>query len=256
MYDLATRTQAIALLRSGVSNAEVGRRFGIPSGTIGHWLHLDRAKHGELPGRPKPTCPRCDDSELPRSPYAYLLGLYLGDGYIVQPAQHRVPNLTITCDSGWPGLIEAAEQAMRAVFPHNRTCRVQRKGCQDVKVYSKHLECLFPQRGRGKKHERNIRLESWQQEIVDDHPWQLVRGLIHSDGCRIINWTEKLIGGERKRYEYPRYFFTNRSDDIRKLFTDILDQLGVAWRQTNPFNISIARRASVELMDQHIGPKY
>ena len=32
-----------------------------------------------------------------------------------------------------------------------------------------------------------------------------IRGLIHSDGCRVTN---KVWGG---KYEYPRYFFTNHS---------------------------------------------
>ena len=67
------------------------------------------------------------------------------------------------------------------------------------------------------------------RKIVDAHPWELVRGLVHSDGCRITNWTTRLVAGKRKRYEYPRYFFTNKSDDIRKIFTDALDRVGVEW---------------------------
>ncbi len=127
-------------------------------------------------------------------------------------------------------------------------------------MYSKHLVCYFPQHGPGRKQEREMLLESWQQKIVDAHPWQLVRGLIHSDGCRLINWTTRKVGGERKRYEYPRYWFTNASDDIRRLYTDTLDALGITWthctRAGKPYNISVARRASVALMDAHVGPKY
>ncbi|MET8781075.1 hypothetical protein [Streptomyces sp. NPDC004589] len=88
----------------------------------------------------------------------------------------------------------------------------------------------------------------------------LVRGLIHSDGCRITNWTTRLVGGQRKRYEYPRHLFTNVSDDIRRLYTDTLDKLGIAWthctRHGDPYNISVARKASVALLDVHVGPKY
>ncbi len=97
---------------------------------------------------------------------------------------------------------------------------------------------------------------NWQQTIVDSHPWEFIRGLVHSDGCRITNWTEKVIAGERKRYEYPRYFFTNLSADIRRLYTDTLDKVGVAWKQPNAKNISVARKASVALMDAHVGPKH
>lgn len=152
------------------------------------------------------------------------------------------------------------ERVVRAVFPENAVCLARKTGCHDVKVYSKHLSCMFPQHGPGKKHDRKIALEPWQQEIVDAHPWDFVRGLIHSDGCRITNWTTRLVGGVRKRYEYPRYFFTNKSDDIRDLFTRTLDALGVGWthctRHGNPFNVSVARKADVALMDVHVGPKH
>lgn len=129
-----------------------------------------------------------------------------------------------------------------------------------VTSYSPHWPLLFPQHAPGKKHERTIALEPWQQDIVDAHPWDFIRGLIHSDGCRITNWTTRLVGGEHKRYEYPRYFFTNTSTDIIRLFTDTLDRVGVEWkplRQSRAaVTISIARKASVALMDTHVGPKY
>jgi hypothetical protein len=125
-----------------------------------------------------------------------------------------------------------------------------------VTSYSRYWPLLFPQHGPGKKHERRIILEPWQQDIVDTHPWEFIRGLIHSDGCRITNWTTRVVGGEQKRYEYPRYFFTNVSSDIIRLFTATLDQVGVDWRLANARNISIARKASVALMDIHVGPKY
>ena len=254
------RQKAITLLRGGAKNADVARSLNVPLGTIGYWKHLDRAKRGECPGRHDPKCPRCDGRDLDEPAYSYLLGLYLGDGHISHYSEHRVPNLMIACTESWPGLMDACEAAMRAIFPENSTCRVRKTGCRNVKVYSKHLHCLFPQHGPGKKHERRIALEPWQQVIVDAHPWEFTRGLIHSDGCRITNWTTRMVAGERKRYEYPRYFFTNVSDDIRRLYTDTLDKLGVEWthctRNGNPFNISVARKASVALMDAHVGPKY
>ncbi|NEB30510.1 helix-turn-helix domain-containing protein [Streptomyces sp. SID14446] len=263
MYGHGTevRQRALALLRDGARNTEVARRFGIPLGTVGYWKHMDRAKRGEpVAVRPSLLCPRCDSRELNEAAYSYLLGLYLGDGHISHYAKHRVPSLVITLDDAWPGIQDSAERALRAVFPHNATCRVRTVGAHNIKVYFKHLVCLFPQHGPGRKHERPIVLEPWQRDIVDACPWDFVRGLIHSDGCRITNWTTRLVGGERKRYEYPRYFFTNVSDDIRQLFTDTLDRLGVAWthctRHGNPYNISVARRASVALLDAHVGPKY
>jgi hypothetical protein len=63
-----------------------------------------------------------------------------------------------------------------------------------------------------------------------------------------------------KRCEYPRYFFTNTSQDILKLFSDTLDAVGVEWKPTRragrAHNISVARRSSVALMDVHVGPKH
>ncbi|MGW1767460.1 helix-turn-helix domain-containing protein [Streptomyces sp. NPDC002073] len=260
-HTLTVRQTALSLLRDGVRNSDVARRLNVPLGTIGYWKHMDRAKRGECPGRQaRPDCPRCHEVPLDHEAYSYLLGLYLGDGHISWYSAHRAPSLMITCDNKWPGLMDACEAAMRRVLPLHSTCRVRSTGCHNVKVYSQHLECIFPQHGPGRKHERRIALEPWQQEIVDAYPWEFIRGLIHSDGCRITNWTTRLVGGERKRYEYPRYFFTNKSDDIRKLCTDTLTKVGVEWtilaRGSDPFNVSIARKASIALMDAHVGPKY
>jgi hypothetical protein len=255
------RQKVLALLPDGAKNTEVARSFGIPPGTVGYWKHVDRVKRGEpITVRPSLLCPRCDGRDLDKAAYSYLLGLYLGDGHISHYAKHKVPSLMITLDDAWPGIQAGTERALRTVFPYNATCRVRSKGAHNIKVYFKHLDCLFTQHGPGKKHERAIVLENWQREIVDEHPWEFVRGLIHSDGCRITNWTTRVVGGERKRYEYPRYFFTNVSDDIRQLFTGTLDRLGVdrthCTRHGNPYNISVARKASVALLDAHVGPKY
>ncbi|MFF1713106.1 transcriptional regulator [Streptomyces sp. NPDC058268] len=253
------RKRALVLVGQGRSLNSVSKETGISRAAIRSWQ--TRIEPLDWMNRAAP-CPRCCD--VPRKPedpaaYSYLLGLYLGDGCISFQRQ-GVYSLRIACADAWPGLIEACANAIQSVRPDNKVCRVQSEGCQYVTCWSKHWPCLFPQHGPGKKHERVIALELWQQEIVDAHPWEFIRGLIHSDGCRSINWTTRMISGERKRYEYPRYWFTNVSDDIRKLYTDTLDKLGVEWRNYtrngNPYNISVARRASVALMDTHVGPKY
>lgn len=253
MYDMNTRERALSLVADGRSLNAVSKELGISRAAIRSW----RTRVEPLKGSGHP-CPRCgDEPRLPDDPaaYAYLLGFYLGDGCI--NAQRRgVHMLRIVCDNAWPGIIDACEAAMRTARPDNSVFRVRKQGCVAVTCFSKHWPCLFPQHGPGKKHQRRIALEPWQQEVVAAHPWEFVRGLIHSDGCRITNWTTRLVAGERKRYEYPRYFFTNKSDDIRKLFTDTLDMLGVEWRNDGPYNISIAKRPSVALMDTHVGPKY
>ncbi|MBH5334337.1 transposase [Streptomyces pactum] len=256
MYDIATRERALALVRQGRSVSSVSRETGISRAAIRAWrtrLH---------PTRPAPECPRCGPEPGPPDDpvaYAYLLGLYLGDGCI-SGHPRGVYAMRIACADAWPGLITACRDALSRVRPANGVCLERKAGCVMVASYSKHWPCLFPQHGPGKKHERRIELEPWQREITDTHPWEFIRGLVHSDGCRITNWTTRVVGGERKRYTYPRYFFTNRSDDIRRLYCDALDRVGVEWKVTRrgaeAYNISVARRASVALMDAHIGPKY
>ncbi|MFI2376625.1 transcriptional regulator [Streptomyces sp. NPDC018964] len=257
MYDMGTRKRALTLVAQGRSLNSVSKETGVSRYAIRSWqTRIEPLKPAGM------SCPRCQD--VPSSPedpaaYAYLLGLYLGDGCI---STHRrgVYVMRITLDNAWPGIIDECEAALRAARPDNSVCRARRQGCATVTSSSKHWPCLFPQHGPGMKHTRKIALEPWQQVIVDEHPWGFIRGLIHSDGCRITNWTTRMVAGERKRYEYPRYFFTNTSADIIRLFTDALDRVGVEWttlaRGSDPFNISIARKASVALMDLHVGPKY
>ena len=56
-------------------------------------------------------------------------------------------------------------------------------------------------------------------------------------------------------YEYPRYFFTNYSADIRGIFCEHCDLLGIRWTQSNARNISVSHRESVAILDEVVGPK-
>jgi hypothetical protein len=98
-------------------------------------------------------------------------------------------------------------------------------------------------------------LEDWQRFLVGQYPDQLVAGLIHSDGCRATNIVYRPGKDGLRRYEYPRYFFTNHSDEIRQLFVETCASIGVDSRPNNRWNISVAKRASVEILDSFIGPK-
>ncbi|MGW6903955.1 helix-turn-helix domain-containing protein [Streptomyces sp. NPDC054940] len=248
MYDLSTRKRALTLVSQGRSLNSVSRETGISRAAIRSWQHrlepLPRMATPD-PGPPADNCA-----------YAYLLGLYLGDGCISAHTRGTGFYLRIACADAWPGLLRQCHEAITKVRPGIGVYALQKQGYAMVTSYSRHWPALFPQHGPGKKHERAITLEPWQQEIVDAHPWEFIRGLIHSDGCRITNWTTRLVAGEQKRYEYPRYFFTNLSGDIIRLFTTTLDAVGVQWKQANDRNISIARKASVALMDTHVGPKH
>jgi len=248
MYDISTRKRVLALLEQGRSLNSVSKETGISRAAIRSWQ--DRLD--PLPSITTPAPGPPADNQA----YAYLLGLYLGDGCVSAHPRGTGYYLRIACADAWPGLLQLCREAISKVRPGIGVYVLQKEGYAMVTSYSPHWPSLFPQHAPGKKHERRIALASWQQEIVDAHPWEFIRGLIHSDGCRITNWTTRVVGGERKRYEYPRYFFTNLSADIRQLYTDTLDKVGVSWKQANAQNISVARKASVALMEIHVGPKH
>jgi hypothetical protein len=239
------------MMAAGIPFGQICRSLGLPRGTVGHWLYGARALH-HLQHPPEPSrCPRCQP--VPGFPddqgsYSYLLGLYLGDGHLVTKA--KVPVLRVYCADAWPGLIEQCATAMRAVLA-NSVQRVQQKGCVGVQSYSNHWPCLLPQHGPGRKHDRPIHLADWQQPIIEANTSHFLRGLFHSDGCRVTNQIRR---GE-KIYHYPRYMFSNESFDIMSLCQDSLDRLGIEWRMCRPNMLSVARRESVARLDEHVGPK-
>jgi hypothetical protein len=176
---------ARGLVRFGLNDCQIARLTGVPRGTIRDWRHQNFEQSRWKPR--KTDCPRCNDEiALAHASYAYLLGLYLGDGFI---ARHpRVFRLDITLDLRYPRIIEECAAAMAAMRPGSKAPgRVMSIGCVHVNSYWKHWPCLFPQHGPGPKHRRPIVLEQWQKEIVDAHPGRLLRGLIHSDGSRDLN---------------------------------------------------------------------
>ena len=160
----------------------------------------------------------------------------------------RVFRLRIVTDERYPGIIAECAAAMQAVMPQNRVS-IQGKPYRAVEIgcSSKRWPLLFPQHGPGRRHERRIVLEQWQAEIVGRFPRELIRGLIHSDGCRVQN----RVNGK----DYPRYFFTQVSDDIRRLFSAACRQVGIEYTWSNWKTVSIARGPSVARLDTFVGPK-
>lgn len=236
--DVGDRLLVKDLLVAGLPTAVVAERTGVSSSTVRRW----KAAFGDLPIRWRPA--HADS-------YAYLLGMYLGDGCISQ-ARGRVL-LRISLDAAHPAVIDECHTAMQLVMPDHRVGLMALKGRGAVVVQASGKRWLyaFPQHGRGRKHLRRIALEPWQEEIVARHRGSFVRGLIHSDGCRTINaFTTKLPSGRVADYAYPRYFFSNLSEDILGLFCASCDELGVRWTRSNPRNISVAHRASVAILDE------
>ncbi|WP_343977773.1 hypothetical protein [Kribbella koreensis] len=163
--------------------------------------------------------------------------------------------LRVACDNKYPRLIHEAEASIRAVHPFRPVHRAQAVGYISVVSYWKHWPCLFPQHGPGPKHLRQIKLAAWQRDLVTEEPGGFLRGLFHSDGCRVANWATRRVAGELKRYEYPRYQFSNESSDIMALCQWALDLLAIPWRMPRPNALSVAKRQAVASLDQHVGPK-
>ena len=162
MYPPRSVAEVLALFAGGISPSAISRITGVPRSTVRDWVA------GRIPSRPGvSTCMVCRGTtdQLAPGPYAYLLGLYLGDGYI---ARHRrdVYKLRITCCDAYPSLIDECALVMAEILP-NRVGRAHRTGCTEVYSYSKHWPCLLPQHGPGHKHHRAIALADWQRAIVE-----------------------------------------------------------------------------------------
>jgi hypothetical protein len=189
--------------------------------------------------------------------YCYLLGAYLGDGHVT----HRPPNtwtLRIACDRQYEQIIGEVMTAMELTFPGRRATRIQSSsGASDVLTITiPAVERAFPQYGPGRKHLRPIVLEDWQLELTHAHPGSLIRGLIHSDGCRVVNrFKTRLPSGRVADYSYVRYFFSNLSADIRRIFREHCELLGIRVTQSNHRNLTVSHRDSVAVLEDLVGPK-
>jgi len=249
VHSPAAREHAMRLLRAGHNDCEVARRTGIARTTIRDWRR-PRYVPRSTTARGSVTCPSCWLGGRPMAftsdDYAELLGLYLGDGYLVRMA--RTWRFRLYLDSRHNQIVQDSRALLQRCFPHNEVGTVfGHEGRMTVlSVYSSHLPCVFPQHGEGMKHLRRIALEEWQQEIVDDAPWSFLKGCIRSDGCSFINRTGP--------YEYLSYDFFNCSQDILGLFCRTCDQVGVEYRRYAK-HARIYRRPSVALMEAHVGVK-
>lgn len=97
-------------MSAGESLNAISKRLGVSRSTLRTWRD-----------DPKPLvggCPRCEPNRVTLRPeaYAYLLGLYLGDGCL-SPQRKGVYSLRIACDNKYPRLIdEAAAVPARVVL--------------------------------------------------------------------------------------------------------------------------------------------
>ncbi|HYP47814.1 MAG TPA: hypothetical protein VEQ61_04175, partial [Thermoleophilaceae bacterium] len=155
--------------------------------------------------------------------------------------------LRLALDAAYPGIIAAAVHSLEATMPANSVNVSDRGSWVEVYCYSRSWPWLFPQHGPGRKHERRIELAPWQRRLATLHPRLLLRGLIHSDGCRFVN--------TGRGWSHPRYAFANSSDGVRSIFCSACEALGVRWTWAAPNTIYVSRKADVARLDEFIGPK-
>src|SRR5687768_7128162 len=104
----------LELLDDGLTALEISRRTGIPRSTVRDWAA------GHTPQRPSDSgCPEGHLAFLDEAAYAYLLGMYLGDGCISNHPR-GVFHLRITLDAIYPDIAAECAAAMEAVVPGKR----------------------------------------------------------------------------------------------------------------------------------------
>jgi len=169
--------------------------------------------------------------------------MYLGDGYIGRA--RRTYRLQVSLHERQEHVIARVAQAINVLRP-GRPVGFRRRGpVTIVNAYANSWPVLFPQHGAGRKHQRPIVLEPWQQAIVEQHPVEFLQGCVESDGCR----HRRIVAGRN----YPAYAFTNHSPDILRLFVWACGLLGLRPRRANRVTVSLARRADVATLDRLFG---
>jgi hypothetical protein len=240
--------QILQLWEAGHNKSAIERETGIPRPTVRdflkkfvtqkefeEYLHREQKLEWQL---------RATEPDF-RLHYAYILGIYLGDGCISE--DRRTYKLRIVMDKKYPNILNRVIESIKVLVPNNSVCTVPKIGCFEIACYSNDWVEMFPQHGVGVKHKRAIILEEWQQKIVDEYTMEFVRGLYHSDGSRFVPVTKgKTLN--------PRYQFTNVSDDIHQLFCNAIEKLGLHWARSGK-NVTINRKAEVAFLDEHIGSK-
>lgn len=217
MKDIQILKQAKILHKQGLSNRKIAQQLSVHHTTIAYWLK----KNFQVTTKSITVIDK-NNTNI----YSYILGLYLGDGYINK--MKRTYKLRIFLDAKYPNIITECINNLQTLFPNNKIHTVNNYHNNNLSyvsigVYSNQLPNLFPQHGTGKKHQRKITLQPWQTQIIN--PEKLLRGLFHSDGCY---YTQKI----NNKYEYQYYNFTNFSQDILDIWKIYVESLNIHYTET------------------------
>jgi hypothetical protein len=235
---------------SGFKQMETSIKLNIPRATVKDYYN--RFSKGEMM-EPKPSSLLENlllvDSK--KEAYAYLLGLYLGDGHIVKTKPlkngNAVYKFRIFQDAKYTNLIQLCIDKMKILF-ESEVNIINKPGCKEIFCYKNNIPEIFPQHGPGKKHTREIVLQAWQKDIVRIYPKDFLKGLIHSDGCRYLSVPGNI--------DSIKYEFKNTSSDILGYFDWACSLLDVDTRRHSCGKASILRtKKDVNIFESFIGPK-
>lgn len=227
----------------GSSESSLSKKYNIPRGTIQYWVKKGIPK--EYEGGIEYI-----ESNIKNNPklYSYILGLYLGDGYLDKIKDKNLYKIRITQDKKYPKLLELIRSSIQEFF--KGTCFLANcQGCYQITLYKKDLNLYFPQHSKGYKHLREIKLTEFQKENVDNI--ELLRGLFHSDGSFYIRKSNNKI--------YYNYNFTNKSKDIIDIFTNCLDSIGISYgtriKKNEIWVVQIQKTSEVKKLHSILGDK-
>ena len=152
VHSIELRDAVSELLNAGLSDYEISRRTGVGRATVQRWrLRGIPADQLEIPIVIKPE----SWDQADREAYAYLLGLYLGDGYVGTIG--RTHSLVIACDIRYRQVNEQVVATISRFSPRPPSV-LRPKGTNGVRItsYWKAWPLFFPQHGPGSKIDRKI----------------------------------------------------------------------------------------------------
>lgn len=229
----------------GASIRQIGRELNVDHSTISYWIKNDfTSRTGSTRLSINEIHSNCYNKS---AQYSYILGCYLGDGHISQLA--RTQRLRIFSGTAHPSIIKDQVNALNVLFDNVvNNKKSNTSNMEVIRVHNTQLDIYFPQHGLGKKHDRDVSLKQWQQDLIDKELECFVKGLIDTDGCLYDNGRYVKHNGE-KTY-LPSYQFTNKSKDVLKMYTDTLDKLGIHYtyvpKKCGSVNVFTRNRVDVQ----------
>jgi transcriptional regulator with XRE-family HTH domain len=253
MHDNLKNQEALKLYNEGLNLSKISKKLGISRSTIRYWTS-GKLKNNILKLENFNPEKYIIENKI-ESVYSYVLGLYLGDGYINK--QGRTYKIRFFLDGKYKTLNDFVRKNLSLLFPKNSigTLKTKKINSTDtsmeiISCHNNYITSLFPQHGPKKKHQRSIILEEWQLKIIE--PSYLLTGLFHSDGSYYLN-------NKTKKNEYS---FSNYSLEIIQIFKNCLEHYNVSnficktrINKNIKYQIFVTKKESVEKLNSLIGTK-